>query len=595
MVKDVRPNMILLSRIVMISLVGIIVLSLLLLFSSISDKDYSLERNIDNHRIGVSNFYNYKGKIYVAIPGSGHVEIPEADPLTFEVFSQNNNARQIGWDKSHVFCGDEIIPHLRTPITSLGNDLFTDGKMTYYCAWNTESKESFAISSIIGQILYILHLNKKPTYYYHPIKLMADDGRKFFSIKNSPFISTDGSSFYYQGERIEGAKDSLFPIVSLKDYQDKLKHSITSTSDSHYFSNGKQVFYKTKLLDIPYRNDLVTGSFSSWGSFEILYSLNGGKIFIDGKDLNPDTSPYHLLTLSDTYSEHVFFTNKNGVYFYDNENKKARKASSENVFKNYKEIEEGYFSNGEDLLFFLSDEKWGRRRNPGLKSYTTKVCMLQTQAKGTWHKWEEAGNLPIWQKGNEWYFLDYNGIRQGIKEGVYRITNKETFNARTEKEGFFYSSKVEKMINEGIFVPANYQVLFKAKTQLADKFSSDLLWILLIVVVIGLSTYFLLKKFNFNTDPFILEENTLRINNFIGKRYPIYDIHNVLFSIGERGQNGLIGKMKIISRNGKTSSEYRFLSTLFVLSDTEEAITKKIKELQKELARRGIQSQLLKE
>jgi len=151
------------------------------------------------------------------------------------------------------------------------------------------------------------------------------------------------------------------------------------------------------------------------------------------------------------------------------------------------------------------------------------------------------------------------------------------------------------MINEGIFVPANYQVLFKAKTQLADKFSSDLLWILLIVVVIGLSTYFLLKKFNFNTDPFILEENTLRINNFIGKRYPIYDIHNVLFSIGERGQNGLIGKMKIISRNGKTSSEYRFLSNLFVLSDTEEAITKKIKELQKELARRGIQSQLLKE
>ena len=96
------------------------------------------------------------------------------------------------------------------------------------------------------------------------------------------------------------------------------------------------MFYKNHLLDETFTDDLVTDIFSNHGYFEYLYHLNGGKVFIDGKPFMSSEAPYHLLIGDDSYTDHLFFTNENGIYYYDLEEKEVKKAMDSNPFKGYK-------------------------------------------------------------------------------------------------------------------------------------------------------------------------------------------------------------------------------------------------------------------
>ena len=223
-----RLNMISFSRIVIACLLVFVVTSFYIIFKDNNQVDEHFSSNSYQYCLEDSFFYKYQGKIYTKIIGKGYIAVPEADAATFQVFPESLRIQQIGWDKTHVFHNNQIVP-LQPPITPIGNDLFTDGKDTYFCA----SRPDF----------------KAGTNDYPPIKQVGSNGQKFSVLNSSPYLSTDGTYFYYQGEKIEGAKDTIFPILELRDRDENSK----KMSVSCYFSDGKHVFYKNHLLDETYR------------------------------------------------------------------------------------------------------------------------------------------------------------------------------------------------------------------------------------------------------------------------------------------------------------------------------------------------------
>ena len=487
-----RLNMISFSRIVIACLLVFVVTSFYIIFKDNNQVDEHFSSNSYQYCLEDSFFYKYQGKIYTKIIGKGYKAIPEADAATFQVFAKSLRIQQIGWDKTHVFHNNQIVP-LQPPITPIGNDLFTDGKDTYFCA----SRPDF----------------KAGTNNYPPIKQVGSNGQKFSALNSSPYLSTDGTYFYYQGEKIEGAKDTIFPILELRDRDENSK----KMSVSCYFSDGKRVFYKNHLLDETFTDDLVTDIFSNHGYFEYLYHLNGGKVFIDGKPFMPSETPYHLLISDDRYTDHLFFTNENGVYYYDLEEKEAKKVMDSNPFKGYKKEENGYFYNGKNILFFIQRVHIGGRRFKGKTGYSTEICLLKNTS-------------PL---------------------------------------------EFEDRIKQKALSSEDYEVLAKAKTRTVS-FWDRYFFVLVLIILTSLSYIirFIFRQYNITIDPFLLDENYLRINNLVGKRYLITDIQKVVFTIHK--EKNISGKMRIVSKSKGTSLSYSVKSG----KKTETALLERIKDLQ---------------
>ena len=488
-----RLNMISFLRIVIACLFVFVVTSFYIIFKDNYQVDEYFSSHAYQYCLEDSFFYKYQGKIYTKIIGKGYIAVPEADAATFQVFPESLRIQRIGWDKAHVFHNNQIVP-LQPPITPIGNDLFTDGKDTYFCA----SRPDF----------------KAGTNDYPPIKQVGSNGQKFSALNSSPYLSTDGTYFYYQGEKIEGAKDTIFPILELRDRDENSK----KMSVSCYFSDGKRVFYKNHLLDETFTDDLVTDIFSNHGYFEYLYHLNGGKVFIDGKPFMPSETPYHLLISDDRYTDHLFFTNENGVYYYDLEEKEAKKAMDSNPFKGYKKEDNGYFYNEKNILFFRPRTHIARgRRFKGKTGYSTEICLLKNTSP----------------------------------------------------------AEFKNIIKRKALSSEEYEVLAKAKTSTVS-FWDRYFVVLLLIILTSLSYIirFIFRRYNITIDPFLLDEKYLRINNLVGKRYLITDIQKVVFTIHK--EKNISGKMRIVSKSKGSSPSYSVKSR----KKTETALLERIKDLQ---------------
>ena len=502
-----RLNMISFLRIVIACLFVFVVTSFYIIFKD----NYQVDEHFSSHAyqycLEDSFFYKYQGKIYTRIIGKGYIAVPEADAATFQVFPESLRIQRIGWDKSHVFCNNQIVP-LQPPITPIGNDLFTDGKDTYFCA----SRPDF----------------KAGTNDYPPIKQVGSNGQKFSALNSSPYLSTDGTYFYYQGEKIDGAKDTIFPIFELRK-RDKNSKKI---SFSCYFSDGKHVFYKNHLLDETFTDDLVTDIFSNHGYFEYLYHLNGGKVFIDGKPFMSSEAPYHLLIGDDSYTDHLFFTNENGIYYYDLEEKEAKKAMDSNPFKGYKKEDNGYFYNEKNILFFRPRTHIARgRRFKGKTGYSTEICLLKNTSP----------------------------------------------------------AEFKNIIKQKALSSEEYEVLAKAKTSTVS-FWDRYFVVLLLIILTSLSYIirFIFRRYNITIDPFLLDENYLRINNLVGKRYLITDIQKVVFTIHK--EKNISGKMRIVSKSKGASPSYRVRSQKVI--ETGVSLLEKIKDLQQLLENQNIKVEI---
>ena len=385
----------------------------LLVFSNKIDS-YEIEEK--GNQYGKSDFVEYEGNISVSVPSGGRYVLEDVDISTFRAVDSENNIDRstlvVGLDKNHVYFGNIPIPDLNpSKLQVLGNGYYTDGKSTYFCSSYSQRNEDLSTSmEILQHFVYIFSKTKKPQSYIYPYK-KVETNKKLQPVENLQYFATDGEKVYYRGEILE--KADLNTLESVDGY-------------NGYFTDKENVYYNSKLL--PIKNSGKLRIVSSEQGDEFLYDEVNGYVFMGDYSFDREKAPYKVLGNEGSHLNNLVFINKEGIYYYDGEEKKQERAGNNFFIGKIEEITPNVFTDDENLYYFHAYDVWRKSKyDKGLDSRNTEIYSLGK--KDAWKKIEDInGGVygSIWQKGNKYYYFDDLGIYQLISNTIYEITDKET-------------------------------------------------------------------------------------------------------------------------------------------------------------------------
>ena len=381
------------------------VLLFLFIFNEKIDS-YEIEKN--GKRFGKSEFIEYQGEIFVSIPSGGRYVLEDVDLNSFKAV-EDESTLVVGLDKNHVYFGNIPVPDLDpSKLQVIGNGYYTDGKSTYFYSPYSQRNEDLSTSmELLQHLAYIFSKTKKPQRYIYPYKKI-ETNKRLQPVENLPYFATDGEKVYYRGEVLE--KADLNTLKSVDRY-------------NGYFADKENVYYKSKLL--PINNSGKLRVVLSKQGDEFLYDEANGYVFQEDYSFDREKAPYRVLGNEGGHLNHLVFINKEGIYYYDNEEKKQERAGDNFFIGKIEEITPNIFTDDENLYYFHAYDVWRRSRyDNGLDSRNTEIYSLGK--KTDWKKIEDTSNGGIWQKGNKYYYFDDLGIRQLISNTIYEITDKET-------------------------------------------------------------------------------------------------------------------------------------------------------------------------
>ena len=392
---------------------GVFVFLHLLVFSNKIDS-YEIEEK--GNQYGKSEFVEYEGKISVSVPSGGRYVLEDVDISTFRAVDSENNIDRstlvVGLDKNHVYFGNIPVPDLNpSKLQVLGNGYYTDGKSTYFCSSYSQRNEDLSTSmEILQHFVYIFSKTKKPQSYIYPYK-KVETNKKLQPVENLQYFATDGEKVYYRGEILE--KADLNTLESVDGY-------------NGYFTDKENVYYNSKLL--PIKNSGKLRIVSSEQGDEFLYDEVNGYVFMGDYSFDREKAPYKVLGNEGSHLNNLVFINKEGIYYYNGEEKKQERAGNNFFIGKIEEITPNVFTDDENLYYFHAYDVWRKSKyDKGLDSRNTEIYSLGK--KDAWKKIEDINSGvygSIWQKGNKYYYFDDLGIYQLISNTIYEITDKET-------------------------------------------------------------------------------------------------------------------------------------------------------------------------
>ena len=437
------------------------VLLFLFIFNEKIDS-YEIEKN--GKRFGKSEFIEYQGEIFVSIPSGGRYVLEDVDLNSFKAV-EDESTQVVGMDKNHVYFGNIPVPDLDpSKLQVIGNGYYTDGKSTYFCSSYSQRNEDLSTSEEMFQNLaYIFSKTKKPQRYIYPYKKI-ETNKRLQPVENLPYFATDGEKVYYRGEVLE--KADLNTLKSVDRY-------------NGYFADKENVYYKSKLL--PIKNSGKLRVVSGDQGDEFLYDEANGYVFQEDYSFDREKAPYRALGNEGGHLNHLVFINKEGIYYYDNEEKKQERAGDNFFIGKIEEITPNIFTDDENLYYFHAYDVWRRSRyDNGLDSRNTEIYSLGK--KTDWKKIEDTSNGGIWQKGNKYYYFDDLGIRQLISNTIYEITDKETLALLRDD----YNNRRQLIANEKLIpVEGEKKVKIVVKRGGVESFFRTYIIIFIALVIVG--------------------------------------------------------------------------------------------------------------
>ena len=437
------------------------VLLFLFIFNEKIDS-YEIEKN--GKQFGKSEFIEYQGEIFVSIPSGGRYVLEDVDLNSFKAV-EDESTLVVGLDKNHVYFGNIPVPDLDpSKLQVIGNGYYTDGKSTYFCSSYSQRNEDLSTSEEMFQNLaYIFSKTKKPQRYIYPYKKI-ETNKRLQPVENLPYFATDGEKVYYRGEVLE--KADLNTLKSVDRY-------------NGYFADKENVYYKSKLL--PIKNSGKLRVVSSKQGDEFLYDEAIGYVFQEDYSFDREKAPYRALGNEGGHLNHLVFINKEGIYYYDNEEKKQERAGDNFFIGKIEEITPNVFTDDENLYYFHAYDVWRRSRyDNGLDSRNTEIYSLGK--KTDWKKIEDTSYGGIWQKGNKYYYFDDLGIRQLISNTIYEITDKETL-ALLRGD---YNNRRQLIANEKLIpVEGDIKLKIVVKRGGAESFFRTYIIIFIALVIVG--------------------------------------------------------------------------------------------------------------
>ena len=437
------------------------VLLFLFIFNEKIDS-YEIEKN--GKRFGKSEFIEYQGDIFVPVPSGGRYVLEDVDLNSFKAV-EDESTLVVGLDKNRVYFGNIPVPDLDpSKLQVIGKGYYTDGKSTYFCSPYSQRNEDLSTSEEMFQNLaYIFSKTKKPQRYIYPYKKI-ETNKRLQPVENLPYFATDGEKVYYRGEVLE--KADLNTLKSVDRY-------------NGYFADKEKVYYKSKLL--PIKNSGKLRVVSSKQGDEFLYDEANGYVFQEDYSFDREKAPYRVLGNEGGHLNHLVFINKEGIYYYDNEEKKQERAGDNFFIGKIEEITPNVFTDDENLYYFHAYNVWRRSRyDNGLDSRNTEIYSLGK--KTDWKKIEDTSYGGIWQKGNKYYYFDDLGISQLINNTIYEITDKETL-ALLRGD---YNNRRQLIANEKLIpVEGDIKLKIVVKRGGAESFFRTYIIIFIALVIVG--------------------------------------------------------------------------------------------------------------
>ncbi|WP_262152303.1 DKNYY domain-containing protein [Chryseobacterium foetidum] len=567
-------------------LIFIFLMMFALLFVSLSSKsepiDYDSNKK-DLNRI----FTQFEGKIYAMVPGNGYYEVKGANTATFKIISESFSDAHIGYDDQHVYAGNIILEDLDpSRLTVLGNNYYTDGKTTYYCARNSEKNESL---SAVGFVIRLggqsLGLSDKPQNYWYPFKKL-DESSTYLS-KPGFAIAAGEKVAFFKGLEMKNSNPKTIRPVKIHYYDGDVRDS------EGYFTDGRNVYFQDGQLPLKYNEKIHEIGIESDIPSRSAYLINpqNGMVYVNGKPFDESKAPYRLLGMNLKHAYQALFVSKDGLYFYDTEAEKVIRAG-DNPFENnqFQEIAPDVFTSGNKVYFLKATEEWGRKR--GLLSRTTHLIELEDVLASGIKKISRADsyNGSVWQHGSRYFYFDDAGSSQMMPSTVYEIKDINTVKLLAG-DGTLGSEAIRDLSKRNMSTGGEGTTVVKAVTD-SDNNWYDSYWVIFGVagLVYAISYFFRNVKFH----PFFIKDGYLIMNNLSFKKFEISDINKIIFSSFKAGSRsgGYSGKMQVLQKNGNTSRSFIFSSKITLVSQSENEILSYIRELQKELGIDGIESEV---
>ena len=479
--KKRSSNTIFIIKIVFIIIAIFAILSsVLFVTKTVSSDSYEIEEK--GERYGKSEFIKYQGQISVAIPSGGRYILDGVDINSFRTLNmEDRNTRIIGLDKNFVYFGNIPISDLNPDkLEVIGNGYYTDGTTTYFCSSLSERNKNLSTPmEILQSLIYSFSKTKKPQTYIYPYK-KVETNNKLIAVKDLYYFATDGEKVYYKGEILENA--DLNTLKSVDGYNE-------------YFADKENVYYQAKLLPIKNSGKLMVVSTEQGDEF--LYDEANGYVFIEDYSFDREKAPYKVLGNKGSHLYNLVFISDEGIYYYDNQEKKQLKAEDNIFIGNVEELSPNIFTDDENIYYFHAYNVWKRYKNGGrvLSSRNTEIYYLDK--KDGWEKVKDirSGIIgTIWKKGNRYYYFDNLGIFQLIDNAIYEIRDGETleyllnYNEGSSKIGEFIED--EKLIKIEGEKKVKIVVKYKSDRSIMEKYSK----IFLAIIVIGSIIIRLLKR-----------------------------------------------------------------------------------------------------
>lgn len=566
--------------IVLILFLTILFIFALFLFPG-KDENYDFQRQ----SIKINRIYSkIDGKIFASVPSNGDYLLKDANENSFRTFENSIKDNQIGFDDKNVYAGNMILEDLKPQnLRALGNNYYTDGKTTYYCSSISDNNPKMSVVGFfISYTGYNLGISQKPkTYWYPHIKLPSNITYQSYANYE---IAISSEKAYFKGLEMPKAIPLQLKPILLKENNGRNRESL------QYFTDGKHVYFEEKLLDLPYNPHLyqldIAGDLSSRQAY--LIDPLHGNVIVNDEQFKASDAPYNLLGRTFNHSSHVIFKGKNGIYYYDYDDKKIKKASK-NIFgeKKINLLSDEVFEIDNKVYFLNSKEVWKNKR--GLISRNTEFLLLEDVPANQLSYFSKLKNNSgsIWRSGNRYFYFETYGSLSRSNSAIYEIKNLAIANKLIQLDVFRNDDFLNLINNKELIEPKSKEI-FSA----ISKYHNDNFEILIYIILFGVIVYGILKLSLKDKDlpPFEIIGNTLIINNLFFKKYQIETVKNIHFSIKTNFRNGYSGLMRIETVDGKKSKNYMFIPRFTIGYVSRVVIINHIYDLQKTLSEHGINS-----
>jgi len=455
------------------------------IFKMKSDYNFNQEILNNGQKYEKSIYIKYKDEIYACVYGLSY-QLDNVDIGSFKVLdSMDYSNSYVAVDKNNVYFGNQIVSDLDpNKLYTVGNDYYSDGINSYFCLDTFEKNEDLANKSKIRQYIeYYFFKGEKPQEYSYPFK-KVETTKTLKAIQDLRYLASDGEKVYYKGELIENA--DLDTLKAVAQYND------------NYFYDKKNVYYKTKALDLSSNENLTLVSVEQ-GERIYLYDELNGNVSLEEYIFNKKYIPYQVLGIDSGHVKDLVFVSKNGIFFYNFEIKEQERVG-DNIFKGkITNILSSMISDDKNIYYLHSYDIYRKKRTKhGYRDIlvSKNIGIFSLGEKKDWEKIKDIDSGTtgqVWRKGNKYYYFDDLGVHQLIDDVVYEIVDNASLKYLLETNDI-YGDTIREFVRDKKLIAFKGEEVTTASIKYKESHKAEIFLIVFVILIIAIVSFLLYLK-----------------------------------------------------------------------------------------------------